>query len=230
MDVQVEFCLAGDVLFGVPDFVPPLQKAVDDYGIKLNYRHRLVAVDGAAKKAIFSVPGPDGTAIEVVRPFDMMHVTPPQSAPDFIKASPLANDTGWVDVDPITLRHVRFENVFGLGDAAGTTNAKTAAAVRLQAPVVVKNLLATVDGQSLDARYDGYGSCPLTTAYGKVVLAEFIYGGKVAPSFPLLDPRVPRTSAWLLKTTVLPFLYWNMMLKGSEFDIGHRERLLAAMA
>ena len=228
-DVQLEFCLAGDVLFGVPDFVPPLQRAVDDYGIKLNYRHRLVAVDGPAKKAIFSVPGTDGKATEVVRPFDMMHVTPPQSAPAFIKASPLANVAGWIDVDPITLRHIRFKNVFGLGDAAGTSNAKTAAAVRLQAPVVVKNLLATIDGQSLDACYDGYGSCPLTTAYGKVVLAEFIYGGKVAPSLPL-DPRVPRTSAWLLKTKVLPFLYWNMMLKGSELDIRHRERLLAAVA
>ena len=228
-DVQIEFCLAGDVLFGVPDFVPPLQRAVDDYGIKLNYRHRLVAVDGPAKKAIFSVPGPDGTTIEVVRSFDMMHVTPPQSAPAFIKASPLANDAGWIDVDPVTLRHARFDNVFGLGDAAGTSNAKTAAAVRLQAPVVVRNLLASIDGRSLDACYDGYGSCPLTTAYGKVVLAEFIYGGKVTPSFPL-DPRVPRTSAWLLKTKVLPFLYWNMMLKGSEFDIKHRERQLAAVA
>ena len=69
----------------------------------------------------------------------------------------------------------------------------------------------------------------MTTAYGKVVLAEFIYGGKVAPSFPLLDPRVPRRSRWLLKTKVLPFLYWNIMLKGSEFDIRHRERLLTAV-
>ena len=228
-NAQVEFCLAGDVLFGVPAFVPPLQNAVNGYGIKLNYRHTLKAVDGPAKTAIFSVSGADGEAREVVRSFDMMHVTPPQSAPDFIKASPLANAAGWVEVDPATLRHARFANVFGLGDAAGTSNAKTAAAVRLQAPVVVKNLLATIDGKSLETRYDGYGSCPLTTAYGKVVLAEFIYGGKVTPSFPL-DPRIPRTSAWLLKTKLLPFIYWNMMLRGNEFDIKHRERQLAAVA
>ena len=165
-------------------------------------------MDGPAKTATFSVTGAGGEATEVVRPFDMLHVTPPQSSPDFIKASPLANAAGWIEVDPATLRHARFANVFGLGDAAGTSNAKTAAAVRLQAPVVVKNLLATIDGRSLEARYDGYGSCPLTTAYGKVVLAESIYGGKVTPSFPL-DPRVPRTSAWLLKTKLLPFIYWN---------------------
>ncbi len=226
---HIEFCLAGDVLFGVKAFVPPLQKAVDGYGIKLAYKHTLKAVDGPAKKAIFLATGPDGTSTEVVRAFDMIHVTPPQGPPDVIKASPLANDGGWIDVDPATLRHTRFDNVFGLGDAVGTTNAKTAAAVRLQAPVVVQNLLASVDGTPLAARYDGYGSCPLTTAYGKVVLAEFIYGGTVTPSFPL-DPRVPRTSAWLLKTKLLPFMYWNMMLRGNEFDIKHKERPLAEVA
>ena len=226
---QVEFCLAGDVLFGVPAFVPALQKVVDDYGITLRYRHKLMAVDGPAKKAIFSFTEADGKVTELVRPFDMMHVTPPQSAPAFLKASALSNGAGWVDVDPATLLHTRFGNVFGLGDAAGTSNAKTAAAVRLQAPVVVRNLLATLDGKTLDAVYDGYGSCPLTTAYGKVVLAEFTYGGQVTPSFPL-DPRVPRTSAWLLKTKFLPFLYWNLMLKGSELDIKHRVRRIATAA
>lgn len=222
----IEFHLAADVLFGVPAFVPPLQAAVDRYGIKLNFKHTLKAVDGPAKKAIFAVGQPDGSVTEIVRPFDMLHVTPPQSAPDFIKASPLANEGGWVAVDPATLRHTTFANVFGLGDAAGTTNAKTAAAVRLQVPVVVDGVLAAMDGRVSTARYDGYGSCPLTTAYGKVVLAEFIYGGKVTPSFPL-DPRVPRSSAWLLKTKLLPFMYWRLMLRGNTFDIKHRERPLA---
>ena len=228
-EAQVEFCLAGDVLFGVPAFVEPLQKVVDGYGIGLRYKHRLTAVDGPAKKAIFSVTGADGEVTELVRSFDMMHVTPPQGPPEFIRTSPLANAAGWIEVDPATLRHTRFANVFSLGDAAGTSNAKTAAAVRLQAPVVVRNLLATADGYPLYARYDGYGSCPLTTAYGKVMLAEFSYGGTVTPSFPL-DPRVPRTSAWLLKTKALPFLYWNMMLRGNEFDIRHRVRSLSAAA
>ncbi len=223
---DIEFDLTGDVLFGVPAFVPPLQEAVDRYGIKLNFKHTLKAVDGPAKKAVFSAAGPDGVVAEVVRPFDMIHVTPPQSAPDFIKTSPLANEGGWIAVDPATLRHTKFANVFGLGDAAGTTNAKTAAAVRLQAPVVVDGVLAAIDGKVSSARYDGYGSCPLTTAYGKVVLAEFVYGGKVTPSFPL-DPRVPRTSAWLLKTKLLPFMYWHLMLRGNTFDIKHRERPLA---
>lgn len=220
---EVEFLLAGDVLFGVPFFVPPLQQAVDDYGIKLRYKHNLKAVHGASRTAFFTVTDGDGKASEVEKRFDLMHVTPPQIAPDFVRSSPLANAAGWIDVNPATLQHTQYANVFSLGDAAGTTNAKTAAAVRLQAPTVVRNLLSTIDGKPLVAAYDGYGSCPLTTAYGKVVLAEFTYGGKVTPSFPL-DPRKPRRSAWLLKTKFLPFMYWNMMLRGNEFDVAHRER------
>jgi sulfide:quinone oxidoreductase len=128
-----------------------------------------------------------------------------------------------IDVDPATLRHVQFDNVFALGDASSTSNAKTAAAVRIQAPIVVKNVIAAMRGQALPARYDGYGSCPLTVAYGKIVLAEFAYGGKVTPSFPL-DPRVPRRSMWYLKTKLLPWIYWSHMFKGGVFDIQHHER------
>ena len=221
--IEIEFCLVGEVLFGVPFFVPELQRTVDRYGIALRYKHNLKAVDGATRTALFSVTNAEGNTGEVAKSFDMLHVTPPQSAPDFIKNSSLASKAGWVEVDPATLRHMRFGDVFALGDAAGTLNAKTAAAVRLQAPVVVRNLLAVLDGREPAASYDGYGSCPLTTAYGKVVLAEFSYGGKVTPSFPI-DPRKPRRANWLLKTQGLPFLYWNMMLRGSEFDVPHRER------
>jgi sulfide:quinone oxidoreductase len=223
---KIEFCLAGDVLFGVPFFVPPLQAAVKDYGIALNYKCNLKAIDGKAKTAIFSVTSSDGVS-EVVKHFDMIHVVPPQTAIDVVKNGPLANQAGWIDVDQSTLRHTKFGNVFGLGDAASTPNAKTAAAVRIQAPIVVSNLLATIDGKPMPQQYDGYGSCPLTVAYGKIVLAEFGYGGKVTPSFPL-DPRVPRRSAWYLKTKFLPWLYWSHMLCGGEFDIPHKERKFAA--
>ncbi|MFC3207608.1 NAD(P)/FAD-dependent oxidoreductase [Aquamicrobium soli] len=219
----LKFCLTGDALFGVPFFVPPLQKAVDGYGIEVCYRHTLKAVDGPKKTALFAVAGKDGATSEVAMQFDMIHVVPPQTGLDVVRASPLANAAGWIEVDPATLRHVRYPNVFSLGDAASTSNAKTAAAVRLQAPVAVANLQATMSGKPMPKAYDGYGSCPLTVALGKIVLAEFAYGGKVTPSFPF-DPRVPRRSMWYLKTKFLPWLYWSHMLKGGTIDIKHRER------
>jgi sulfide:quinone oxidoreductase len=70
-----------------------------------------------------------------------------------------------------------------------------------------------------EAKYDGYGSCPLTVERGKIVLAEFTYGGKLAPSFPawLIDGTKPSALAWYLKERVLPPIYWEAMLKGREW-------------
>ncbi|KVG81757.1 NAD(FAD)-dependent dehydrogenase [Burkholderia ubonensis] len=216
---NVEFCNAGAALFGVADYVPALMEYVKRYDIGLSFGHDLVAIDGPARRATFRRTLPDGGAETVEHKFDMIHVVPPQKAPDFVRASPLADPAGWIDVDPATLRHKRFPDVFALGDATNTTNAKTAAAARKQAPVVAHNVLAALGKAQGDAAYDGYGSCPLTVERGRIVLAEFLYGGKVAPTFPawLIDGRRPSRLAWLLKERLLPPLYWKAMLKGREW-------------
>jgi len=215
---DVQFRSAGATLFGVPDYVPALMEYVRRYGIDVHFGERLVAVDGARRIATFCIASPDGERTEEVS-FDMLHVVPPQTAPDFVRTSPLADAAGWVDVDQATLRSKRFRNIFGLGDAASTPNAKTAAAARKQAPVVAHNVLFDLGRREAEAHYDGYGSCPLTVERGKIVLAEFTYGGKLAPSFPnwLLDGRRPSRLAWLLKERILPPLYWHGMLKGREW-------------
>ncbi len=220
--VKVEFCNAGPGMFGVPFFAKALNKVIADYGITTNFSHNLVAIDGDAKKATFEATDADGKKSKVIKEFDMIHVTPPQSAPDFIKSSPLANEGGWVDVHKGTLQHNKFNNVFGLGDVASTPNAKTAAAVRKQVPVVVDNILKLLDKNELVEGYDGYGSCPLTTSLSTVMLAEFSYGGKVTPSFPVLDPRKNSRLWWFGKTFGFPWLYWHIMIKGIRFDIPHK--------
>lgn len=218
-DMDIQFCNAGAVLFGVADYVPALMQYVQAYGIHLNFGQTLTAIDGAARQATFMQAHADGSRTQTVREFDMIHVVPPQKAPDFIRVSPLADAAGWVDVDPATLRHKAYPNIFALGDAANTANAKTAAAARKQAPVVAHNVLVTRGSALREARYDGYGSCPLTVERGKIVLAEFTYGGKLAPSFPpwLIDGTQPSRLAWLLKERILPPLYWDGMLKGREW-------------
>ncbi|WP_433885765.1 NAD(P)/FAD-dependent oxidoreductase [Pseudomonas vranovensis] len=218
-NIQAQFFNAGGVLFGVPDYVPALMEYIDKYAVDLQYAHRLVAVDGPGKRATFVRTLPDGSSETRVQPFDMLHVVPPQVAPDFIRNSPLADQAGWIDVDPATLRHKRYSNIHALGDGINTSNAKTAAAARKQAPVVANNVLVALGRLPNLAHYDGYGSCPLTVERGKIVLAEFTYGGKLAPSFPrwLLDGRRPTRLAWLLKAQILPPLYWRCMLKGREW-------------
>ena len=98
-------------------------------------------------------------------------------------------------------------------------NAKTAAAARIQAPVVAENIAADIEGHSPAAQYNGYGSCPLTVERGKIVLAEFGYGGVLLPSFPslLLNGKKPSRLAWFLKERMLPPIYWNAMLRGKEW-------------
>lgn len=221
--VNVEFLNAGPGMFGVPFFAKALSLVIKDYGITTHFNHNLVAIDGEAKTATFAATDADGNQSTVTIEFDMIHVTPPQSAPDFIKTSPLANDGGWVDVHPGTLQHTVFSNVFSLGDVTSTPNAKTAAAVRKQVPVVVDNILKLLDSQEVTEEYDGYGSCPLTTSLNTVMLAEFSYGGKVTPSFPFLDPRTNSRLWWFGKTFGFPWLYWHIMLKGLRIDIPHKE-------
>ena len=223
--VNVEFLNAGPGMFGVPFFAKALSKVIADYGITTHFNHNLVAIDGPAKTATFEATDADGNKSTVTKEFDMIHVTPPQSAPDFIKTSPLANDGGWVDVNQATLQHNTYPNIFGLGDAGSTPNAKTAAAVRKQVPVVVDNILKLLESNenNLVEGYDGYGSCPLTTSLNTVMLAEFSYGGKVTPSFPFLDPRTNSRLWWFGKTFGFPWLYWHIMIKGLRIDIPSKE-------
>lgn len=214
--ICVEFNLAGPALFGVPEFVEPLMKYVESYGANLAFQSNLVKVDGPGKTAWFDVADAGGQVTRIEKPFDVLHIVPPQQAPDFVRRSELANPAGWLEVDPSTLQHPRFPEIFAAGDVCGTTNAKTAAAARKQVVVVADNLIALRKGAALAGHYDGYGACPLTVEYGKVILAEFGYGAKLLPTFPM-DPTVARRSAWLLKTRLLPWFYWNGMLKGREW-------------
>lgn len=215
---DVQFHTATPSLFGVAAYVPALEGYIARYGIDLQLESRLVAIDGAAKVALFEQRRGDAVR-RVEERFDMIHVVPPQVAPEFIASSPLAGPSGFVAVDEATLRHPVFANVFALGDVAATTNAKTAAAARKQAPVAALNVLASLDGAVPVAAYDGYGSCPLTVEAGRIVLAEFGYGGKLLPTFPkwLIEGTRPSRLSWLLKAKILPPVYWHGMLRGREW-------------
>ena len=206
----VTFGCATPGIFGIPRYAKSLSKLAAERGIVERYRHDLVAIRASSKEAVFRNLD---TGEEHVEPYDMIHVTPPQSAPDFVKASPLANEAGWVDVHKHTTQHVRYPNVFSCGDASSLPNSKTAAAVRKQAPVLAENLLAHRRGEPPTASYNGYASCPLVTGYGRLILAEFGYDGKIMETLPF-DQSRERYSLWAIKAHALPRMYWHGMLRG----------------
>jgi sulfide:quinone oxidoreductase len=213
-DIHVVLVLPDPVMFKVPVWAAQLEKVADRYGIEVRRTSELVSVNGSARTLDVL---DNNTGTKETLSFDLLHAVPPQSAPDIVMNSALADPAspfGYVDVDQYSLRHKRFDNVFALGDVANLPTSKTGAAIRKQAPVVVANLLAVLDGRTPDRRYDGYTSCPLVTARDKMLLAEFDYDLKPTPSIPFIDTTKERRDMWLLKRYGLPALYWHGMLKG----------------
>lgn len=207
---RVIFASALGQLFAVERYKKTLEKVVERRGIELQLKHELIEIRPETKDAIFRNLV---TQQEETLHYDLLHVTPPMGPLPFLATSPLVDSTGWVDVDPATLQHRTFANVFSLGDCANLPTSKTGAAIRKQAPVLVRNLLAATEGKPLPAAYDGYTSCPVVTGIGKLVLAEFDYKKQPVETFPI-DQSKERWSMWLLKRYVLPFFYWHGMLKG----------------
>lgn len=215
-DIDVHLVLPTPQMFGIPKFADILARTAADYGVTAHLNSHVSAVDGPARTVTISNVG---SGEQQQLPYTMAHLVPPQSAPDWVKASPLAdaNDPGgYVEVDKHTLQHVRFPDVSALGDAGSTPNSKTGAAVRHQASVVVANMKAAWQGRELPGSYDGYASCPLTLSQRRLLLAEFDYSMQPAPSYPLPwpDTTEPLLDFNLFKKTGLPLMYWHLMLKG----------------
>ncbi len=237
---DVHYVSGAGVIFGVPEYAETLKKKVAQYNIKVHFGANVTAIDGKSKTIFFeSKEQPkdletkfstlqascygitenqaEASISKVSLNFDICHTVPPQSAPDFIKKSPLAdanNPLGYVEIDKHTMQHSRFKNIFALGDCTNAPCSKTGAAIRKQARVVVENLLQLIANHPLTASYDGYSACPIPTQYGKLMLAEFDYSNKPKMTFPF-DQAKPRWTMWILKTKILPWLYWNKILKGT---------------
>lgn len=202
-------------LFGVPIVAEKVRMLFSDRGIETRMKHTLKALDAGAKKATFA----DADGFDVEMEYDYIHVIPPQRAPDFVVQSGLSwadkwTDQGWVEADRATLRHLRYPEIFALGDVAGVPKGKTAASVKWQVPVVEDHLVAAIEGRDGTEVYSGYTSCPLITRIGRAMLVEFDYDNNLVPSFPgMIAPLEELWISWLMKEVALKATY-NAMLRG----------------
>lgn len=213
---EVHYLSGAAAIFAVPEYAKTLTEVVAKNNIKVHFGVDVTKINGATKTVSYQEKNSDGVMEEKELTFDMCHAVPPQSALSFIKNSPLAdaaNPFGYVEVNKNTFQHVRFPNIFSCGDTTNAPCSKTGAAIRKQAPVVVAHIMAYLNNAKSDASYDGYSACPIPTQYGKLMLAEFDYTNTPKMTFPF-DQVVPRWSMWILKTKVLPWLYWNKILSG----------------
>lgn len=213
--IDLHLVLPTPAMFGVKEFSQVLGGVARRYGITVHLQSEAVSVDSDAREVTIVDHAKDDA--ETVLGYDMMHMVPPQSAPDWVKKTSLADPAspaGYIEIDKHTMRHTRYPDVFALGDAGSSPNSKTGAAIRKQAPVVVTNLLDVMAGREPTARYGGYASCPLTTSRRTMLLAEFDYSMTPTPSIPVINTLKERRDMWYLKRYGLPAMYWQLMLRG----------------
>jgi sulfide:quinone oxidoreductase len=213
---DVHFVSGGTIMFSVPEYLKTLEEKIEEYGVKIHLKQTITKIDAATQTLYYESTDEQGNVNKQTLHYDMLHVVPPQSAPDFIKASPLADPAsplGWVEVNKNNFQHTRYPNVFSCGDVCNAPAARTGAAIRKQAPVMVDHILAFMKGEKATSSYDGYSACPIPTEHGKLMLAEFDYNNRPKMTFPF-DQAKPRWTMWLLKKFVLPWLYWNRILQG----------------
>ena len=226
-NAELAFYADSGKLFGVKEYADAIEKQFIARDMKWNFNHNLAAVDIAKKVAIFDKHWQEKGAYDkdleeyeiinkhenVEVSFDLLHITPPQKAPTEIGKSAVGSAKGWIPVDKETLQHVKYKNIFSLGDIAAVPMGKTGGSVRKQYKVLVDNLVAVMEGKEPTAKYGGYTVCPLITDIGKVMLAEFDWTAKPTPSFPL-DPTQERYIWWLLKVYLLKPMTQYGMLSG----------------
>lgn len=208
---NIVFGSANPAIFDVAKYRTALEKVLDRKQIETHFRVNLIEIQADDKLAVFENLD-SGETFEIR--YDMIHVTPPMQAPAFIRESELADVGGWIDVDMHTLQHKRYNNIFGLGDCTNLPTSKTGAAIRKQAPVVARNVMALMSDRIPISTYDGYSSCPIVTGYNKLILAEFDYEKVPQESMPFNQAK-ERHSMYILKKDFLPIMYWNGMLKGT---------------
>jgi sulfide:quinone oxidoreductase len=211
---EMHYTAQSGALFGVPIVSEKIRMLFQERGIAAHYHHVLRAIDPGRKIATFTTQDGDAEL-----PYDYIHVIPPQRAPDVIRQSGLSWEDkwvgqGWVECDMQTLRHLRYPEIFALGDVAGVPKGKTAASVKWQVPVVLDHLTAAIEGREGTASFSGYTSCPLITRVGRAMLIEFDYQDNLVPSFPgLIAPLEELWISWLMKEVALKSTY-NAMLRG----------------
>ncbi|KAL9837502.1 sulfide:quinone oxidoreductase, mitochondrial [Geothlypis trichas] len=199
------------VIFGVKKYADALLEIIKDKNIVVNYKRNLIEVRADKQEAVFENLDKPGKT-EVYQ-YEMLHVTPPMGPPAVLINSPVSDAEGWVDVDKETLQHKKYPNIFGIGDCTNLPTSKTAAAVAAQSGVLDKTISLVMKNKLPVKKYDGYTSCPLVTAYNKVILAEFDYNGQPLETFPI-DQSKERRTMYHMKADMMPVLYWNALLKG----------------
>ena len=144
------------------------------------------------------------------RDYDLLHIVPPMRPPFAVARSPLADETGLIDVDQHTLQHKKYSNIFAIGDISNTPVVKCISAIRTQMPIVVSNIVADILGGQPLKKYDGTNNQVIRVSEREAVLfrCKFMRHISLPFSYGLSGSRAIGS----LNNLLSPISYWHHLL------------------
>ncbi|HSU02615.1 MAG TPA: FAD/NAD(P)-binding oxidoreductase [Nocardioides sp.] len=215
-DLDVHLVLPGPSPLGLEGPDARLEQVLTAYGITVHRETQVSRLrDGAVTLASRGSTDSGPAGERVLEDVAYAHVVPHYRAPGWVVDSGLAGDhpAGLVDVDPQTLRHRRFPDIWSLGDVADLRTRPSGGALRKQAAVLAANIEAVRADGTLE-HYDGYTVMPITTSRHRLMLVEVDRDGRPQPTVPFPDLTRPRAVTWWVDRYVLPQVYWRRILRG----------------
>ncbi len=204
--------------FTKPKTTALLSKLMEERNIKVVPDFYLQRVDNK-RKVLISYDD-----LEV--PFDLLVSIPVNKGDKAIESSNMGDEDGlnFIPTDKHTLQHKTHENVFVLGDATNLPTSKAGSVAHFEAEILTDNILSYINGQPLEAKFDGHANCFIETGYGKGTLIDFNYETEPLPGkfpFAFFGPmsllKVNRANH--LGKLAFKWVYWHMLLTGKKLPV-----------
>jgi len=156
--------------------------------------------------------------------FDVLTVVPVNMGDEMIERSGIGDDMNFVPTDKHTLQSKAHENIFVLGDASDIPTSKAGSVAHFAAEILFENLMSTIEGRPMLAKFDGHANCYIETGHGKGALIDFNYETEPLPgTFPLpgIGPfgLLTNTKINHYGKVMFRWIYWHILLKGKELPV-----------
>lgn len=159
-------------------------------------------------------------------PFDLLVSVPVNKGSKMVERSGLGDEDGlnFMPTDKYTLQAKKFDNVFVIGDATNIPASKAGSVAHFEGEILLENVLSYIQGEAMEARFDGHSNCFIETGHGKAALIDFNYETEPLPGkfpWPLLGPMDLLKPTRLNHVGKLAFkwVYWHMLLTGKTLPV-----------